>query len=119
MLTGVTEVGIHIWSSDGRLCSLHAWTMLSVGRWRQISRPGIGTDQLKGTQKNAEKRECDSLQCGGGRQDAKPEGVALELRVPLPVGGTKSNPHQPLQLAAASLLYKKNISTATTTTTNS
>ena len=66
--------------------------MLSVGRWRQISRPGIGTDQLKGTQKNAEKRECDSLQCGGGRQDAKPEGVALELRVPLPVGGKKATP---------------------------
>ena len=32
------------------------------------------------------------MQCGGERQDAKPEGVALELRVPLPVGGKEATP---------------------------
>ena len=38
--------------------------MLSVGRWRQITRAGIGNDQLKGTQKT--RRSGRATRCNAG-----------------------------------------------------
>ena len=64
MLTGGTAVGTHIQQSARRLCSLHAWAMLSVGRWRQITRAGIGKDQLKGPQKT--RRSGRATRCNAG-----------------------------------------------------
>ena len=64
MLTGGTAVGTHIQQSARRLCSLHAWAMLSVGRWRQITRAGIGKDQLKGSQKT--RRSGRATRCNAG-----------------------------------------------------
>ncbi|MDA8583850.1 hypothetical protein N9L68_06435 [bacterium] len=93
MLTGVTAVGTHIQSNDRRLCSLHGWAMLFVGRWRQINRPGVGKYQMKGTQRT--RRSGRATRCHAwviARTPSQRVSVALEVRVPLPVGGKEATP---------------------------